>query len=101
MRPFDERPRERDALLLSAGELARASVEQGTDAHQFGYLLRALLAFRALDFLQAELDQDVLEHRYARIQRIRLKHDADVAVARFDVVDARAVEQDVPAGGAV
>ena len=86
MGPLDERASERHALLLAARELRRTPVEERVDSHQRSGFPRPRLRFRAIDLLEPQREHDVLEHAHARIQRVRLEHDADVAIARFDVV---------------
>ncbi len=46
VRPLDQRPGERDALLLAARELARPPVEKSVDAHERRDLPRARLGLR-------------------------------------------------------
>src|SRR5437868_14674910 len=95
MRTLHKRASQRDALLLAARELARPAFEQRVDADETGDLARATIRFGTLDFFEPQRKHNVLEHGHARVERIRLEDDADVAIARLDVVDARAVEGDV------
>ncbi|MEZ5861565.1 MAG: hypothetical protein R3D28_21725 [Geminicoccaceae bacterium] len=44
---------------------------------------------------------DVLLHAHVGVEGIGLEDDADIAVARLDLVDHRVVEADGPAGGRV
>ena len=101
MRPFHQCPRQCDTLLLAARELARPSVEEAIDPYQCRHLARPLFRLGASDILEAQREHHVLEHRHVGIERIRLEHDADVAAARFDVVDPRAIERDVAAATAI
>src|SRR4029079_11165943 len=48
------------------------------------------LAFRALDVLEPQREHDVVEYAHVRLERVRLEHDADVAVARLHVAYPRA-----------
>src|SRR5207302_10068095 len=98
---LDQWPSGRNALLLAARELARPSLEQRVDADETGDLARTTVRFGALDLLEPQRKHDVLEHRHARVERVRLEDDADVAIARLDVVDARAVERDIARGWVV
>ena len=98
MRPLDQRPGERHALLLAAGELARPPVEKTVHSHERCDLPRAALGLGPLDRLEAQREHDVVEYRHVRIQRIGLKDNSDVAASRFDVVDPRAIERDIAAG---
>src|SRR4029079_4236802 len=75
--------------------------EQWLDAKEGRYCARTPLALGTSDLREAKREQDVLEHAHARIKRVRLEDDADVAIARLDIVDARAIERDVAARRAV
>src|SRR6185369_14746584 len=83
LRVVDQRPRDRDALLLSARELARVMVLAALQTHDgeaAPRLLRAFLRARAVGRVdQRELD--VLEGRRPREQVERLEHEADLAVS--------------------
>ena len=96
--PVDERPRERDALALAAGELVRARGLAPGQPHQLERLgdARADLVRRDLAALEAErdvaLDVEVLE------QRVALEHRVDVALERRHLLDRLAVEEDLALG---
>src|SRR5439155_25443183 len=101
MRALHQRTSERDALLLATRELTRPPFEQRVDADQAGDLARTTFRLGAFDLFEPQRKHDVLEHGHARVERIRLEDDADVAIARLDIVDARAVERDVAVGWVV
>ena len=93
-----QRPGQRDALLLPAGQLRRApggerrhrdQLERRTDPG-------AHLGLGRLRVPQAE--GHVVEHRQEREQRVALEHRVDVAPVRRHRGHVGAVEQD-PAGG--
>ena len=93
MRPLDQRAGERHALLLAARELRWAAGRASASMRTSAAISRgARLRLGAFDLLEAQREHDVLEHGHVRIERVGLEDDADVAVARLDVVDARAVE---------
>src|SRR5438105_8240279 len=79
-RVVQERARDRDALLLTAGELARAVVDPVAEADLLERSERALpplFAVAAVD----ERQLDVLDRVQSREQVVGLEHEADVLVA--------------------
>jgi hypothetical protein len=93
----DDRPRQRHALLLAAGQAFSAG-DPGTPrygrssgCHRPGIHI----GLGHLAELQAVLD--VLPHRQVREDRVILEHHADVALVRRDGVDDLVVEADRPA----
>ena len=94
----DQRARQRDALRLAAGALARHLVEQMRDAHHLGHLAHALGALLRRHVLHAQAELDVLRHGLVRKQRVALEHHAEPAVARLEVVDHAAVDPDLARG---
>src|SRR5207247_11335643 len=101
MRGLHQRGSERDAWLLATRELTRPPFEQRVDADQAGDLARTTFRLGTFDLFEPQRKHDVLEHGHARVERVRLEDDADVAIARVDIVDARAVERDVAGGWVV
>ena len=85
LRAVDERAGDRDALLLTAGELVRQSLLLAVQADQGEHLRDRLLDERAgrADDLQRE--RDVLEDRLVRQQAEILEHRADVAAEVGDL----------------
>ena len=81
LRLHHERARQRQALLLAAGELGRLALGQmverdrGEHAH---HLVADLAAWRSPAHLQRE--GDVLEHVHVRPDRVGLEHHAEVAL---------------------
>ena len=97
-RLLDQRAGERDALLLAARHLRRTAVEELADLDQRRHRLDAARRLPRPDRLEAQREPDVRARRHVRIERVGLEDDADVAVARLDLVDHRAVEADLAGG---
>ena len=78
----DEGARERDALLLAAGELRGLAVGEAAHLHQVERLRHALadLGLGRAALLQAV--GDVLGDAHVREERVRLEHGVDVAAVR-------------------
>ncbi len=95
LRAAHDRPRERDALPLSAGELRGLALHQLTEPEGFGRGAHQLLALgrRQLAALQRELDVPL--HGHVRVQRVALEHHRDVAILGLDVVDDAIADADV------
>ena len=87
-----ERTRERDALLLAAGELGRIALGERMHAGEREHLGHARVdaLVTGLPLLQSE--RDVLAHRHVGKERVILEHHADVARARRQVVDRLAAD---------
>ena len=91
----------RDTLLLTTGQLRRATAAKG--AH-LDHLKRALdlgLAVRLADLAHFKRKAEVFGNRHMREKRIILKHHADAALVRRDVVDADPVKLDFAMGGSL
>ena len=91
LRAVHERPRDRDALLLTAGQLVREPLVLAGEADEREHLGHGLLdeSARRADDLQRE--RDVLEDRLVRQQPEVLEHRADVpAEVRHLAVGQRA-----------
>ena len=95
-RALDERPRNRDPLLLPAGELRRRSVAVGLEPDQRQCLLRPPAHLRLRDPIHAQAEADVLEHAHVRKQRVRLEHGVHRSLVRRQRVDPPAVQRDRP-----
>ena len=98
VRLADHRPRERDALPLSAGKLARLALEQPVDAEHRGRLAHALVDGFRVDLLRLEGEGDVLLNRHVRVQRVALEDHRDLALARRQIVHHAVADDDVAGG---
>ena len=78
---------ERDALLLSAGQLLRLALQQLVQAEHVGGAVdrRLDLGFRRL--LVAQAKGEIVVDAQVLIERVVLEHHGDVAVARRQMVD--------------
>ena len=88
LRLLDQRAGERDALLLAAGQLARPAVEQlARPGRARPPPRRGAAASSRGVFLKRSGKRMLSRTRHVRIERVGLEDDADVAVARLDLVD--------------
>ena len=93
----DEHPRERDALLLPAGELAGLAVGERVEADHLERLHRLPAALVLPDAVHLQPELDVLEHRSVRKQREVLEDRRRGPLVRRQRDERLAVEQDVAA----
>ena len=92
-----QRARERDALALAAGKLARPPIEQMRDTEQLRRPLDFLVDFGAGNALRLQWKSDVVSHRKMRIEAVALEHHGHAAGARWNIVDDVATDQEVAA----
>ena len=85
----DQRARDRDALLLAAGELRRMMAGAMREADAIERFFRALVPLRGRHLRVDERQLDVLGGRGARQQVEVLEHEADELVAHARQLDAR------------
>ena len=85
----DQRPAERHALALAAGERAGLALQQRADAEHARDLLDARLDFGGGPTPQAQARSSSCPHAHMRIERVVLEHEGKIAIARIDVVGAR------------
>jgi hypothetical protein len=83
-RPVDERPRQRDSLLLTPGELTATATLQTLQRDDPQHLLHACAVLVAWDVLHLEPERDVVVDRHVREQRVLLEHHVDGPPARRD-----------------
>ena len=91
--PVDERPRERDALRLAAGDLGGLAALEPGQLDELEHLRHAALDLAVLDPRPAQPEGDVLVDREVGEQRVVLEHRVDLALVRRqpgDVVARRA-----------
>jgi hypothetical protein len=94
-----QRPADRDALALAAGQLPTACASAA--ARSAGSRRRARCAARSrpsagLGILQAE--GQVSLHRHLRIERVGLEHHADAAILGLFPGDVAVLDEDLPVG---
>jgi hypothetical protein len=90
----DERAGQRDALLLAAGELARAGALAAAQADELERLGHTALDLGHGHLAALEAERDVAAHVEVLEERVALEHRVDVAPVRRHVGDGLALEQD-------
>ena len=96
LRLLDQGAGERDALLLAARHFATAAGRGDRSTWtRAAHASARRVASSLRDLLEAQGKEDVVPRRHVGIERVGLEDDADVAVARLDLVDDRAVEADL------
>jgi hypothetical protein len=93
-RLHDDRSRDRDTLLLSAGNLARQLRPLRRKPHQSQCLVHPPLDLRPGPPLHLQAEGNVPPHGHVREQRVVLKHHAEAALLRTEQVDALLVQPD-------
>ena len=83
----DDRPAERDALPLAAGQLLGLAVEEPLELQDARRLADPLLDLGLGHLAELEAEGEVVADRHVRVERVALEHHGDVAVLRRDVVD--------------
>ena len=94
LRPVDEGAGDRDALLLAAGELARAAGAETGQADELQHLVDLALHVLPVDALPAQPEGDVLEDGQMREERVALEDGVHVPLVRRQADDVLATEQD-------
>ena len=100
-RLLDERPAERDALLLAAGHLARLALEQVRDVERLGDALHARLDLGLGPVLELEPERDVVVRGHVRVERVVLEHHRHPPLVGRDVGDVLVAEEDPAAVEAI
>ena len=95
----DERPGQRHALLLTAGELARVPSSERAEPHQLEHPLDARPQLGRAHPAPAKTEGDVLEHGHVREQRVRLEDQPEIAAMHGHPRDVLAREDHLPAVG--
>src|SRR5207253_6766463 len=99
VRVEDEATRERDALLLAAGELARMLVGEPAQPDKVEDFAHALGPLRTRKCAHAQRKGDVALDGHVGEQRVVLEDDADVAPVRLAARKISAADLNDPAGG--
>src|SRR4030088_2502777 len=95
--PNDERARQRDALLLPAGELARLAILQALELNERERLGDPARDLGLGDPAHLEAVADIGRHAHVREQRVLLKHDPALAPMGRNVRDPSAINCDLAA----
>lgn len=99
LRPLGQRPRQRHALLLAAGQLVWLALAQVAHLHQVEHLAHALADRILAQAILLQAEGNVLLDRHVREQRIGLEHHVDRPLVRRQRVQALAIEGDAALGG--
>ena len=75
----DQSARERDALLLPAGELVRPARCQGFEPHLLQHLGRLTLPRANADPLHTQGKRHIVQHAHVGEERVAMKHDPEIA----------------------
>ena len=81
-RLIHQRARQRDALLLSAGQLRRGTRTESPEAEDLQVLLDQTLDLVLVLALSTKTEGDVVEHAEVREERVGLEDRVDVALDR-------------------
>ena len=96
-RVTDDRARERDPLLLAAGQLARLAGLPPGEADELEDLGHPRPHLRLRQLLPLETERDVVRDRHVREERVALEDGVHVALVRREPDDVAVAEED-PAG---
>ncbi len=95
----DDRPRDRHALPLAAGQLVDAPIGEPLHLHRRQHGLAAPVPFRPADTAQLQGIGDVLANAHVGEQRVALEHHAHVAPMRRDAQDFPPIDADAAGVG--
>ena len=93
-----DRPAERDALALAAGELLGLAVQQLLQLEDARGVVDALVDVGLGHLAQLEAEREVVADRHVRVERVALEDHGDVAILRGDVVDDPVADQELALG---
>ena len=100
---LDERPRNGDALLLTAGKLRRTALHERVELDEPRGLKHAALHLRLVEPCRAaqvlEREENVLAHRHVRVQRVALEHKPHAPCIRRQLRHVVVAEQHAPRRG--
>ena len=89
-----ERASKRDALLLSARELARQSLVVAVEGHELQQLVAPAAALGAAHTARTQRELDVVGNGHVPKQRVVLEYEADFALFRAEARDVATVQND-------
>ena len=102
-RELNERTRDSNSLLLTAGKLRGLSVHKVVDLYELSCLVcscdHVLLRELVSTLKVLEREHDVLLNRHVRIKRIVLEHESDTSVFGGELSNVILTEKDLTAGG--
>ena len=93
-----QRPPDRNALALTAGQGRRLAVEKRFDLQDLGGSGDAFGDFRLGDAGHLQPEGEIAARRHLRIERIGLEHHGDAAVLRLLPGDVLSLDDDLAAG---
>ena len=101
-RPAHQRPADRHALHLAAGQGRGLAVQLAFDVQHLGHLPHAARDLRRVGAPQrrAQREGQVVEHREMRVERVLLEHEGAVAPGGQGVGDVVAIHADAAGIGA-
>ncbi len=94
LRLLGQAARQRDALLLAAGELVRLALGVGAELHQLQHRLDARRDLVLGQAVAAQAEGDVVEHREMREERVALEHHVHRPLVGRQPGEVLAVERD-------
>ena len=97
LRAAHQRPRQRHALPLAAGELVRLALCQPPELHHFKRLLDAGAFCLLVERQPAQAVADIVLHRHVRKQCVGLEHHVDRPLVRRHAAHIYAIDADTAA----
>ena len=101
LRIGDQRARERDALLLAAGQLRRHALRIWRHGDELEELHRLLASRRLIDALHLEREGDIVDAGEMREERVALEHHRRAALGWRQVGDVGRADENVAFGRAL
>ena len=94
--PVGQRARNRDALLLAAGQLRGQAVVHAFECNELQQLLATRAPLGRLHLAHAQRELDVVGDRHVPEQRVVLEDEPDLALAHVHVRHVAAMQRDAP-----
>jgi hypothetical protein len=98
---FNERPSQGHTLLLSTRKLRRFALQQVLQLHERRNMFDLVLDDSARLTLDTQGKGEILINAQVRIERIALKHHANIALAGWEIVDDPSIEAQRTTGRAI